>query len=181
MIIKHYDTLLQQSVAHYSDCEKFRYLLRRDWDISKPAICFLMLNPSTATEIDNDPTIERCQRRAMTMNYGSMLIVNLFPFRMTDSRLLHTAADLIGDIDLANQSIIDAVKESEITVCGWGSHVFALARAKSVISILGEEHLSRIMCLDINQDGNPKHPLYVAYKQVPVPYVCGPIASQSES
>lgn len=171
MIIKEHNTLLQQSVAHYSPCEKFRYFLRRDWDVSKPSITYLMLNPSTATEIDNDPTIERCQRRAHLSGFGSMIIVNLFPFRMTDSTQLYTAENLLGDPSLANQAIINAVKASEITVCGWGAHEFAMARAKEVISMVeAENQTSRIMCLKRNKDGSPQHPLYIGYDKTPVPY-----------
>jgi len=171
MITRHHNTLFQQSTAQYSDCENYRYFLRRNWDSDKPVICFLMLNPSTATEIDNDPTIERCQRRAMTMGYGSMIIVNLFPYRMTDSKLLHTVDDLHGDITLANEKIVDAVTESDMTVCGWGSHALALPRAKEVIAMLKDANVSeRVMCLQVNQDGNPQHPLYIKYSQKPLPY-----------
>ena len=69
MITKQHQSLFQQSLAHFSDCEQYRYWLRRDWDASLPAIAFLMLNPSTADEVVNDPTIERCQRRAIAMGY----------------------------------------------------------------------------------------------------------------
>ena len=172
MIVRRHNTLLQQSVAHYSPCEKFRYFLRRDWDISKPAISYLMLNPSTATEIENDPTIERCERRAHMSGFGSMIIVNLFPFRMTDSTKLHTVENLLGEASLANQSIIDAVRASEITICGWGAHEFAMARAKEVLSMLeAENQTSRMMCLKRNKDGSPKHPLYIGYEKRPVPYL----------
>lgn len=51
MIIKQHSTLTQQSEAYFSDCEKYRYWLRRDWDTCKDAISFLMLNPSTLKEI----------------------------------------------------------------------------------------------------------------------------------
>ena len=53
------------STAIYSDCENYRYTLTRTWgDIGKHAL-FIMLNPSKATEIQNDPTVERCERRAV--------------------------------------------------------------------------------------------------------------------
>jgi hypothetical protein len=112
MIIKQHQSLFQQSLAHFSDCEHYRYWLRRDWDASLPAIAFLMLNPSTADEVVNDPTIERCQRRAIAMGYGSMIIVNLFPFRLTDSTLLHTADNLLGDSVEADDCILRAVAVS---------------------------------------------------------------------
>lgn len=172
MIIKQHSTLIQQSEAHFSDCEKYRYWLRRDWDTNLGAISFLMLNPSTADEVDNDPTIERCQRRAIAMGYGSMIIVNLFPFRMTDSRLLNTVDNLLGDIADANQSILRAVEISAATVCGWGKHPLAAPRAKTVMEMLMHANLQdKVMCLQLNADGSPQHPLYIAYAKQPVPFL----------
>lgn len=172
MIIKQHQTLIQQSEAHFSDCEKYRYWLRRDWDTSLGAISFLMLNPSTANEVDNDPTIERCQRRAISMGYGTMIIVNLFPFRMTDSTLLNTVDNLLGDVHEANSSILRAVEMSKSTVCGWGKHPLAVPRAKSVMSLLTAANLqNKVMCLQLNADGSPQHPLYIAYAKQPVPFL----------
>lgn len=171
MIIKQHNTLIQQSEAHFSDCEKYRYWLRRDWDLSLPTISFLMLNPSTADEMQNDPTIERCQRRAIAMGYGSMIIVNLFPFRMTDSRLLNTVENLLGDTDKANSCILNAVQSAVITVCGWGKHPLAAPRAQTVMTLLAQANLQhQVKCLQLNADGSPQHPLYIAYAQQPVPF-----------
>ena len=172
MIIRQHNTLIQQSEAHFSDCEQYRYWLRRDWDASKPAISFLMLNPSTANEIDNDPTIERCQRRAITMGYGSMIIVNLFPFRMTDSRLLNTVDNLLGDIAEADGYILRAVQLSDMTVCGWGKHSLAASRGRNIAAMLTQANLqNKVMCLQLNADKSPQHPLYIAYAKQPVPFV----------
>jgi hypothetical protein len=172
IIVKQHNTLIQESVAHFSSCEKYRYWLRRDWDLSLKAISFLMLNPSTANEIENDPTIERCQRRAIAMGYGSMIIVNLFPFRMTDSTLLNTIDDLLGDVSQANDSIVRAVELSDMTVCGWGKHPLAAPRADAVMLMLTQANLQhKVKCLQLNADGSPQHPLYIAYAKQPVPFL----------
>lgn len=39
---------------------KFRYLLERTWNTEDPPAVFIMLNPSTADELEDDPTIRRC-------------------------------------------------------------------------------------------------------------------------
>lgn len=172
MLIKQHNTLIQQSEAHFSNCEKYRYWLRRDWDASKDTISFLMLNPSTANEVDNDPTIERCQRRAIAMGFGSMIIVNLFPFRMTDSTLLNTIDDLLGDAAEANDCILRAVQASSMTVCGWGKHPLAVLRAQTVLSLLKNANLQyKVKCLQLNADQSPQHPLYIAYAKQPIPFV----------
>ncbi|MDP3088824.1 MAG: DUF1643 domain-containing protein [Methylotenera sp.] len=172
MIIKQHNTLIQQSEAHFSDCEKYRYWLRRDWDLSSEVISFLMLNPSTANEVDNDPTIERCQRRAIAMGYGSMIIVNLFPFRMTNSTQLNTVNDLLGDTLEADNCILRAVQASAITVCGWGKHPLAAPRGQAVLSLLKNANLQdKVKCLQLNADNSPQHPLYIAYAKHPVPFL----------
>ena len=172
IIIRQHKTLFQQSVAHFSACEKFRYWLRRDWDLTKAPISFLMLNPSTADEMVNDPTIERCQRRAITMGYGSMIIVNLFPFRMTDSKLLNSVDNLLSESAEADEAILRAVALSEMTVCGWGKHPLAAPRAQHIMALIKQKNLQqKVMCLQLNTDNSPQHPLYIGYAKQPVPFV----------
>ena len=64
MITRHHQDDRASSTAVYSDCERYRYALTRTWDQSGPKLLYIMLNPSKATEVQNDPTIERCERRA---------------------------------------------------------------------------------------------------------------------
>ena len=66
------------SVAVYSDCERYRYALTRVWDPLGPRLSFVMLNPSTATEVQNDPTVERCERRARALGFGGFRVTNIF-------------------------------------------------------------------------------------------------------
>ena len=47
------------SDAIISDDKKYRYLLTRIWDNDKRMVNFIGLNPSTADQIDNDPTMRR--------------------------------------------------------------------------------------------------------------------------
>lgn len=172
LIHRQHADLYQTSTAVFSDCEKYRYSLVRTWDASLKSITYLMLNPSTADEMVNDPTIARCQRRAFEYGYGQMIISNLFPYRMTLSSQLDTVENLLGDSDVADRSIIEAVEQSSITVCGWGSHHLSAARAKHVFKLLNERALSsKLHALQINQDGSPKHPLYVAYAKHPERFV----------
>ena len=65
------------SVAVYSDCERYRYTLTRVWEPQGQRLSFVMLNPSTATEVQNDPTVERCERRARALGFGGFRVTNL--------------------------------------------------------------------------------------------------------
>ena len=72
--------LFDQTGALFSPCKKYRYRLWREWSDEVPAV-FVMLNPSTADEIVNDPTVERCERRARAMGFGGLRVANIFALR----------------------------------------------------------------------------------------------------
>jgi hypothetical protein len=68
-------------VAVFSSCNRYRYSLWRIWNPNTPVCVFLMLNPLPVTETQNDPTIERCQRRSLAMGYGGLNVGNIFAWR----------------------------------------------------------------------------------------------------
>ena len=96
MIIRSHTKGDAPSVAVYSDCERYRYTLTRTWDEGAGRVLFIMLNPSTATEVQNDPTVERCERRARTLGYGAFRVCNIFAYRATDPRDMRAQADPNG-------------------------------------------------------------------------------------
>ena len=79
------------SVAVYSDCERYRYALTRVWEPQGRRLSFVMLNPSTATEVQNDPTVERCERRARALGFGGFRVDNIFAWPHHDPRKLPAA------------------------------------------------------------------------------------------
>lgn len=82
--------LAVERFADISDCGRYRWRLSRRWD-DGPQACFVMLNPSTADGLDDDPTVRRCVRFARGWGYGELVVVNLFPYRATDPGELITA------------------------------------------------------------------------------------------
>jgi hypothetical protein len=127
-----------------------------------------MLNPSTADAINNDPTIERCQRRAMMNGYGGIIIANIFAYRSTDPRELKKVKNPVG---LHNDlMILRAFSDCETVICGWGKHGSLWGRGEEVLRILTERlGNNRIRALKINKDGSPAHPLYIGYDVKPIP------------
>lgn len=152
------------SEAKYSDCERYRYALTRVWDERGRKVLFLMLNPSTATEVQNDPTVERCERRARTLGFGAFRVCNIFAFRATDPRVMRAAEAPVGaDNDAA---ILAGIKWADEVVAGWGNHGEHLARGKAVETLLRTQPNSP-KHLGLTLSGHPKHPLYIAYKTQP--------------
>lgn len=155
------------SEAVYSDCERYRYALTRIWDPSGPRALFIMLNPSTATEVQNDPTVERCERRARVLGFGSFRVTNIFAWRDTDPRKMRAASDPIGPENDA--TILKGCDWADQIICGWGSHGAHLGRGAEVEAILRGRNLA-LTSLGQTKDGQPKHPLYIAYAQQPKPW-----------
>ncbi len=153
------------SVAVYSPCERYRYVLTRTWVEGGGKALFVMLNPSTATERQNDPTVERCERRARALGFGAFRVCNIFAWRDTDPRLMRQAADPVGpDNDAA---IREGCAWADTIVCAWGTHGAHLDRGPAV------ERLMRgtgrpLHHLGLTQQGHPRHPLYVAYTTKPI-------------
>ena len=157
------------SGAEFSHCKKYRYKLWRIWDNTKPLLAFCMLNPSTADAVDNDPTVERCQRRAEQMGYGGVIVVNLFAFRSTDPKgLKKKSVEPVGYLN--NMAIVDVAQVADTMICGWGKHGSLNGRDQEVLSMLKFWVPKRkIRALKLNKDGSPSHPLYIGYDVKPVP------------
>lgn len=168
MIIRSHTKGDAPSEAVYSDCESYRYALTRLWDAAQPRVNFLMLNPSTATEVQNDPTVERCERRARALGFGGFRVTNIFAFRATDPKVMRAAPDPIGpDNDAA---ILEAAAWAERVICAWGTHGAHLDRGAQVRALLRPTGAA-LLHLGLSQAGHPKHPLYISYSVTPQTWV----------
>lgn len=148
------------SVALYSDCERYRYLLTRTWDEGGRKALFIMLNPSTATEVQNDPTVERCERRARALGFGAFRVTNIFAYRATDPKVMRAQADPVGPENDA--AILQSLPWADQIVCAWGSHGAHLARGDAVAALLRATS-KPLWHLGLTQACAPKHPLYIGY------------------
>ncbi len=164
MIIRHFTKDDAVSEASYSDCERYRYALTRIWEPAGRKVLFLMLNPSTATEVQNDPTVERCERRARTLGFGAFRVCNIFAYRATDPRDMRAADDPVGTANDA--TIMQAIGWADEVVAGWGNHGDHLARGRAVKALLKAQPKAP-KHLGLTNSGHPKHPLYIAYKTQP--------------
>jgi hypothetical protein len=152
------------STAVYSDCEAYRYTLTRIWDQGGRRALFIMLNPSTATELQNDPTVERCERRARTLGFGAFRVTNIFAWRDTDPKKMRAAIDPVGPGNDA--AIAESCPWADQIIAGWGTHGAHLDRGAQVEALLRRTGLP-VYHLGLTKDGHPKHPLYIAYAQQP--------------
>lgn len=160
----------RRSTALYSACETYRYALTRDWAVGRK-LAFVMLNPSKATELANDPTIERCERRARALGYGAFTVTNIFALRETDPAKLRAHAAPEGPDNA--QALQDAALWADDILCAWGvhgAHKGQGARALATLRATGKP----LFHLGLTKQGHPRHPLYVAYATAPEPWVMAP-------
>lgn len=157
-----------ESLAVYSDCETYRYRLQRVWAAGAKTMLFVMLNPSTATEVQNDPTVERCERRARALGYGGFAVANIFAFRATDPRVMRAAADPVGPGN--NAAILALAGAADRVLCAWGNHGAHRRRGAAVEALLRLQGAD-LFHLGLTQAGAPKHPLYISYAAQPMLWV----------
>ena len=155
------------STAIYSDCERYRYSLTRIWQPSGRKVLFVMLNPSTATEVQNDHTVERCERRARALGFGGFQVTNIFAWRDTDPRNMRAAPDPVGPLN--DTTIVQGVAWADRIVAAWGTHGAHLDRGTSVKALLRRSG-RQVHHLGLTKHGHPKHPLYIAYARQPEPW-----------
>jgi hypothetical protein len=129
---------------------EYRYTLTRVWDLALPVITFVLINPSTADEVQLDPTLRRCVGFAKREGNGGMAIVNLYAFRTKDPKLMMASADPVGP---ENDRVLADVTGT--VIAGWGTN----ANPDRVTRALAL--LPRLHALGVTKDGHPRHPLYV--------------------
>jgi len=158
---------MSPSGAKFSACRRWRTLLWRRWDDSKPIANFLMLNPSTADERVLDPTCARARDYAERWGYGALLVTNVFAWRATDPDAMRAAADPVGAGNDA--AILSAAGKAQLVVCAWGNHGLHLGRAGAVPRLLRGAGIA-LHVLRLNANGEPAHPLYLPGRLRPRPW-----------
>ncbi|WP_394178813.1 DUF1643 domain-containing protein [Yoonia maritima] len=165
MIVRSHTKDDAPSTALYSDCERYRYALTRSWDDTGKRVLFVMLNPSKATEVQNDPTVERCERRARTLGFGAFRVTNIFAWRETDPHLMRKANDPVGPEN--DVVLLESVNWADQIIAAWGTHGEHLERGAATAELLHKTG-KPIFTLGLTKHGHPKHPLYISYTQQPM-------------
>jgi hypothetical protein len=154
MIEKNHSNKEFVSNARFSDCEKYRYTLTRTWSENKGRILFIGLNPSTADEVKNDPTVTRMINFAKSWGYGSATVCNIFAFRATFPSDLKKSQDPIGKEN--DKWIAHELNSADKVIAAWGNHGKFLLRSNDVLKYLKKFHH-----FGLTKQGEPRHVLYL--------------------
>lgn len=152
---------MKHNHCEFSPCRTYRYTLWRVWDAALPYCQFVGLNPSTADETKNDPTVRRCIAFAKDWGYGALCMTNAFAYRATDPRVMKQQADPIGPDN--DHWLLEVARGAGIVVAAWGVHGAHRDRDRQIRTML-----PRLHCLGVTAKGQPKHPLYLPSDLQPV-------------
>lgn len=155
MVIKEKDSKMKNT-AQFSKCRNYRYSLHRMWDESLPKVMFIALNPSTADEVTNDRTVNRCINFAKSWDYGGLIMANIFAYRSTDPKKLKQAPndDPIGPNN--DKWISKLQDQADLVVIAWGTRGVLHKRNESILKVLKNPFY-----LKLTKYGHPGHPLYI--------------------
>ena len=146
--------------AVISDDGKYRYTLERDWEEGSSRCVFIMLNPSTADDRVDDPTVRRCIAYAKRFGCYGLTILNLFAYRSTDPKALLKVKNPIGP---ANNEWLEAafqVLEKSIVIFAWGAGANKYQDRVKEVEMLAEANGISPSVLGLTKRGYPIHPLY---------------------
>lgn len=160
------DTIRSEAV--YSDCDAYRYKLTRRWADKGRVVNFIMLNPSVADEVKNDPTVERCERRARMMRFSGFCVTNIFAWRDTDPHAMRRAKEPHGPENC--DIVLEAARASDRVIAAWGVHGAHLNQGRTMANLLRASDVP-LYHLGLTKDGHPRHPLYVAYATDPIRWI----------
>ena len=161
-----------EGTAVFSPERTWRYALYRIWDRSLAPCMFIGLNPSTADETKDDPTVRRCIRFAKDWGFGGLHMTNLYAFRATDPKDLYAASRFTMD---AHRRVVGPENDEWLMRLGEGAGIIIAAwgadpgpfktRPRHVSDLVSQLHV-----LALTKHGQPRHPLYLKADCVPTPW-----------
>lgn len=153
--------------AEFSPDRRYRYMLGRRWDHTKPRRLWCMLNPSDGDENKDDPTITRCMNRDMDDGFGCTEIVNEFGLVTSSPRVLLKEAQPIGVDNY--RYVMEAAFRADMIIVAWGAHGSYLKQDQAILTVLKSNPIlmKPIHHLGLTKQGQPKHPLYIGYNVKP--------------
>ena len=150
------DSWLDQG-ALFSEDRVYRYRLWRDWETNRPTLVMIGLNPSIADHQDLDPTLRRLLGFAQAKGYGAFDVLNLYGLVSTDPRGLEKHPHPEGPEN--RRVIAEVLARPQVTVlAAWGTWGHKLGQVQRLRPLLWSVPM---VCLGKNQDGSPRHPLYL--------------------
>lgn len=144
--------------AVLSLCRTYRYTLTREVNPDARGVClFIGLNPSTADENQDDPTIRREIGFARAWGFQWLVKVNAYAFRAKNPNVCLLAEDPIGpDNDAWLRALCAGLP---FAVAAWGNNL-PKSRDSEILGLFRAQGVA-LHALQITRQGRPKHSLYI--------------------
>jgi len=147
--------------ARLSECMLYRYRLCR-WLLEvqepehEPYVLFVGLNPSTADASIDDNTVRAWMRLTLAWGFRMFVVGNVYAYRSRNPKALWKVADPIGPAN--GVALLEMAREAAYVVACWGNH----AQPKHCLPVLEQlTNYKPVYCLGRNENGTPKHPLFL--------------------
>jgi hypothetical protein len=177
-----YNSVPKDTGQKPEDDALFRFRLSRNWESQNEHVVFIGVNPSKATHLVNDPTVARCMEFAKAWGYGSMAMMNLFPYRATDPAAMKRFykregpkikdfGHLYDDSERINESHLKVeCAAASMIICAWGNDGKFLSKGEWIYRLLAPECASKLHHFGETKEGEPRHPLYLLSNSSPILY-----------
>lgn len=174
---------LGPGTATFSPCGTWRYELTRDLTESCYApkrgsgvLVSVGLNPSTATDDDDDPTVHKESFYTIWWGYVRFIKINAYAFCATKPEHMFEArdrgVDIVGpDNDATIRRAISLVRrQGGRVLVAWGKNIED-SRQAAIAKLFGDV---APYCIKVNKDGTPFHTCYARNDAKPVLWRCPP-------
>jgi len=155
--------------AYFSPDRKHRFMLWRKLG-KGPGIMFIGLNPSTANEVNDDPTVRRCMGYARDWGYGDFWMCNLYSLCSSDPKKLYKGEHPQSPYNITSLGVVR--EKVDLAIVAWGNHGATVQMdqhwPRSLVKLLSPVH-----CFGVTKQGEPKHPLYLPKDAEIVPFRYG--------
>lgn len=156
--------------AYLSLDRKHRLWLSRLWDEATSYALFIGLNPSTADEKKDDPTVRREVNFCRSWGLTGYWKLNLFTWRATqpsDLLLAHKSGEPV--VDPTNHANIRklALQASKVIIATGNVHPLLQPQLREVQRLF---HRGTLQCFGHTEAGFAKHPLYLKRNAELQPY-----------
>ena len=151
----------------------FRISLTRRWSPRADALPMAIgMNPSTADEHANDPTLTRLCGFFQRWGFPGFRMFNVSAYRATDPRALVHAPHL--DLPENREAILHhAATAPLVLVCCGSLPPLLVPIGRAIVAELLAARVP-LHCLGFTQDGSPRHPLYIRNHTKPQPWMSWP-------
>ena len=156
----------------YDDGMKNKYVVKKDWDKTKRKALILMKSAGHTDEIAQDQTTMYVMNNLTKLDYGSVIIMNLFP-SLEDKETNESATENLKYVQEEMTKVDDVI----IAVgTGIETNKEAQKRLNMIVSILLDKK-ANILQIECPKGRRGFHPLYPAVKNEwkLVPYEIPPV------